>query len=64
MKLNGEEISLKGERALNTFLEERGYRLTRIAAELNGKIIPKTEYPTTYLKDEDSLEVVTFVGGG
>jgi len=64
MKLNGKEISLEGRIQLDVFLENQGYKLTRIAAELNGRIIPKAEYPTTFLEDGDSLEVVTFVGGG
>ena len=64
MKLNGREISHEGKIQLDIFLENQGYKLTRIAAELNGRIIPKAEYSTTFLEDEDSLEVVTFVGGG
>lgn len=64
MKLNGREISLEGKIQLDIFLENQGYKLTRIAAELNGRIIPKAEYSATFLEDGDSLEVVTFVGGG
>lgn len=36
----------------------------KIAAELNGNIIPKSEYESVILKDDDVLEVVSFVGGG
>ncbi len=36
----------------------------RVAVELNLQIIPKKELPTQILKDDDILEVVTFVGGG
>lgn len=64
MKLNGKEISLESRISLDSFLESQGYKLTRIAAELNGRIIPKAEYSDTFLEDTDSLEVVTFVGGG
>ncbi|MBP3290552.1 MAG: sulfur carrier protein ThiS [Alistipes sp.] len=32
--------------------------------ECNGNIIPKDLYQETVLKNGDSLEVVSFVGGG
>ena len=32
--------------------------------EKNGEIVPKNRLSDTYLEDEDSLEVVSFVGGG
>ena len=38
--------------------------MKRIAVELNGDILPKYQYSETMLKDGDSMEVVTFVGGG
>ena len=37
---------------------------SRVAAELNGSIIPRAEFKDTALKDGDSLEIVHFVGGG
>lgn len=36
----------------------------RVAVELNLKVVPRKELSTRILKDEDVLEVVTFVGGG
>lgn len=35
-----------------------------IAVECNGSIVPKTSYEEKLLEDGDSLEVVSFVGGG
>jgi sulfur carrier protein len=32
--------------------------------ELNLEIVPKSQYDSTILKDGDSVEVVSFVGGG
>ena len=34
------------------------------AVEKNGQIVPKSAYESTVIKDGDSLEVVSFVGGG
>lgn len=35
-----------------------------IIAELNGTIIPISDWSTTVLKQGDALELVAFVGGG
>ena len=36
----------------------------RVAVEINEEIVPKAKYDETILKDEDTVEVVRFVGGG
>ena len=36
----------------------------RVAVELNKKIVRRAEYEKTQLADNDSLEIVTLVGGG
>ncbi|MBI5527359.1 MAG: sulfur carrier protein ThiS [Deltaproteobacteria bacterium] len=35
-----------------------------IAVELNRAIVKKSEYGSTVLHDGDTVEIVTFVGGG
>lgn len=35
-----------------------------VVAELNGNIVPGTEFMTTALHDGDKLELLSFVGGG
>jgi sulfur carrier protein len=64
MKFNGTIILLEKAQTLNDFVTGRGFDAGRIAAELNGDIIPRKEYGNVLLKDEDTLEVVRFVGGG
>ena len=49
---------------LTEYLREAGLRPERVAVECNGEIIPKKEYDGKILEDGDSLEVVSFVGGG
>ena len=46
------------------YLKDAGYDSRRIAVELNGDILPKSQYQNTYFKDGDNVEVVSFVGGG
>ena len=64
MRVNGKQVELKEKLTLEKFLESNGYALTKVAVELNGKIVPRKEYAVTILQDTDALEIVCFVGGG
>ena len=61
--INGEKIE-KDEIKLSSYLEENEINPQRIAVELNGEILPKSQYGDTVLKDGDIVEIVNFVGGG
>lgn len=63
VKVNGEELDIAG-RTLAEYLAGTDYDLKRIAVERNGDIVFKADYGATVLEDGDSLEVVSFVGGG
>ena len=63
VKINGNEVDAAG-RTLQAYLQEAGYNMERIAVERNEEIVPKARYEETILEDGDSLEVVSFVGGG
>jgi len=64
MRFNGTTVSIDGAETLQDFVTARGFETGRIAAELNGEIIPRKEYGNVTLSEEDVLEVVRFVGGG
>ncbi|MDR3206293.1 MAG: sulfur carrier protein ThiS [Candidatus Methanoplasma sp.] len=64
MRVNGTEVSLDRPFTLAEYLEASGYVRDRVAAELNGRIVPRSRYDDTVLADEDSIEIVGFVGGG
>lgn len=63
VKINGKELAVAGM-TIGAFLEKEGYDMKRIAVERNGAIVPKAEYDSAILEDGDSVEVVSFVGGG
>lgn len=63
VKINGELLDIDGK-TLAVYLTESGFDPKRVAVERNGSIVPKAEYAETILRDGDSLEVVSFVGGG
>lgn len=64
MLVNSKEESLKESISLYQFLSSKNYDISKIAVELNEKIVSKKDYETTILQDSDSLEIVHFVGGG
>lgn len=63
VKINGEELNIVGK-TVSEYLASTNYDLKRIAIERNGKIIPKAQYSETVFNDGDSVEIVSFVGGG
>ena len=63
VKINGEELNIDGK-TVSEYLAEKNYDVKRVAVERNGDIVPKSQYDKTILQDGDSIEVVSFVGGG
>ena len=63
VKVNGTELDIAGK-TISEFLVTTSYDPKRIAAERNGDIVFKSQYDATILEDGDSLEIVSFVGGG
>lgn len=61
--INGERTATDGKNLLE-YLISSGYDTKRVAVELNGDILPKTDYDKNVLSDGDKIEIVTFVGGG
>jgi thiamine biosynthesis protein ThiS len=64
MVVNGESVKLENPTSVKDFLTAQGYEPTKVAVERNGDIIPKATFTETLLYDEDTIEVVRFVGGG
>ncbi|WP_066356538.1 sulfur carrier protein ThiS [Aliarcobacter skirrowii] len=64
MRINNEEIFIEKEINLYELLISKNFEPSKVAVELNQKIVPKIEYETTFLKNSDVLEIVWFVGGG
>ena len=64
LTINGNKTELEDGMLLTDYLRENGYRPEIIAVELNLQIVPKASYDSVVLKEGDSLEVVSFMGGG
>lgn len=62
--INGEKKIIDNNTTLAALLKELAIDAQRVAVELNRSIIDKADYSKTILKDNDSLEIVSFIGGG
>lgn len=64
IKFNGKPTQIPTSTTITTFLTTHNYNPLHVVVELNEVIIPKESYPTTTLSPDDTLEILTFMGGG
>jgi sulfur carrier protein len=62
--LNGEERQVKDGATVATLVRSLNLEGRPVAIELNRRVIPRALFEETALQEGDSLELVTFVGGG
>lgn len=62
--VNGELRTLEENASLDALLEQLSLAPRRVAVEVNRELVPRADYPATELQEGDSIEIVTFVGGG
>ncbi len=63
VKINGKDADCD-EMTVSSYLAENGYDKSKVAVEINGGIVPRPQYDTTLFSDGDTVEIVSFVGGG
>lgn len=64
VKVNGIYTDGIAGKTLAEYLASTDYDPKRIVVEINEEIILKSQYAETVIKDDDIIEVVSFVGGG
>jgi sulfur carrier protein len=62
--VNGRTEIARDGVTLWAFLDEKGINPDTVVVELNRDIVPKQQFDLTHLKENDTLEVLRFVGGG
>lgn len=62
--INGEEKDNYDGVTVEEMVTREGFQKSRIAVEINGVIVSKQTYQETILQSGDTIEVVSFVGGG
>ena len=64
LEINGETRTMPAVSNVQELLEQLGIPQTRVAVELNRKIIRRVEWEKTPISNLDRVEIVQFVGGG
>jgi sulfur carrier protein len=62
--VNGESKKFSDGLSLEQLVNELMLPGVRIAIEVNGRVIRRSDWTETTLNDEDRVEIVHFVGGG
>lgn len=64
LRVNGDAIDVPSPCTLIALIEQLGLSGRRLAVEMNGEIVPRSEYQHQTLSDGDQLEIVQAIGGG
>lgn len=63
MIINGKKYDYK-DITVEEMIKRLNLDKDKIVVEVNLNIIPKEEFNTTTLREEDKVEIVAFIGGG
>ena len=64
IQLNGKKVEIKSNLSILDLLKKYKLADKKVAIEHNGIIVQKVNYNKKYLKNNDKLEIVHFIGGG
>ena len=62
--VNGKTETLLAGLSLEDLLQDLGMTKGRIAVELNGHIVPRSQFSSQLISNLDSIEIVQAIGGG
>lgn len=64
MIINGQEHPDFLEGTVNEMLSNLNLDVAKVVVEVNGEIVPKSQYNTYAIDKAAQVEIVSFVGGG
>ena len=64
VSVNGESVSIPTGSTLAELLRRLSLEGKPVAVEYNRRVVPRAEHASLRLNHGDTLEIVTFVGGG
>jgi sulfur carrier protein len=62
--LNGKDAELEKNITVTELLQNLKIHSKVVVVEINGNIVEKDNFDNTFIKENDKVEVVRFVGGG
>ena len=63
-RINGIREKVKAGTTISILINDLNIANRKIALEVNGEIIPRSQFDSRILEDGDQIEIVTAVGGG
>ncbi len=63
-RINGESVEIREGATVEEFLGARKIDFAAVVVEYNGKILKRQEWGAVAVRENDTLEIVSFVGGG
>lgn len=63
LKVNGRRENLQ-PCSISDYIQAKGLNKTSLVVEHNQKLIKQDQWDTVQLKNNDTLELLSFVGGG
>ncbi len=64
VKINGKEVKVKQGTTILGILGKERLSPAKVVVEYNKEIVPGDRFGDIYLADKDSIEILSFVGGG
>ncbi len=64
MKINGKHYKFTENSTISEILDDLNVNKEKVVVEVNLNIISREEYDSFTVKENDFLEVLSFVGGG
>nr|YP_009397735.1 thiamin biosynthesis protein S [Dipterosiphonia australica]ARW66921.1 thiamin biosynthesis protein S [Dipterosiphonia australica] len=62
--INGQPFNCDSSMCLSDVLKYLNIDINKVIVEYNNYIVNKIQFDNLYFKDEDSIEVISIVGGG
>ncbi len=66
IKVNNRDVVLEGYEKINVkdLLREMRYTFPMIVVKINGTLVRKNDYETTFIKDGDNVSAIHLISGG
>ena len=64
ININGKPEEAKIQSNLSDLVLSKGLCVEKVVIEHNLRIVPREEWPETFLGENDNIEIISFVGGG
>ncbi len=64
LNLNGKTEQIQDVQTVADLIGHFDLAVTQVAVELNEELVPRAKFAESILNEGDTVEIVTFVGGG